>query len=151
MKATHKLFSIPLTLAALTAGVWAQTQVASNAAPVHEPAAATPAAAQPVVTAADIQELKNALAAQQQQIQALQQQLQSKEQALQQVQSAAEPPAKPGTVVAAVAPQPAPAAGISGVQQENAAGPATGQDAPQTYDKQMEGPLTLHFLSLIHI
>ena len=144
MKATKQPLLTALTLAALTASVWAQTQVASNAAPAHEPAAATPAAAQPVVTAADIQELKNALAAQQQQIQALQQQLQSKEQALQQVQSAAEPPAKPGTAaVAAAGPQPMPALGIPAVQQEGT--PAATQPAPETFNKQMEGPLTLHF------
>jgi hypothetical protein len=86
MKLNQNLFLTALTLAALTAGAWAQTETASNAAPPKGSAASAPA--QPsLVTAADIQELKDALAAQQQQIQALQAQLQSKDQALQQVRS----------------------------------------------------------------
>jgi len=85
MKLNKNLFLTALTLAALTAGAWAQTETASNAAPPKGSAAAS---AQPSpVTAADIQELKDALAAQQQQIQALQRQLQNKDQALQQVRS----------------------------------------------------------------
>ena len=100
MKATKQLFLVTLTLAALTAGVWAQTETASNVAPNHEPAAATPVTAPPIVTAADIQELKNALAAQQQQIQALQAQLRSKDEVLQ----AALPTRGPATPSAATAP-----------------------------------------------
>jgi hypothetical protein len=86
MKLNKNLFLTALTLAALTAGAWAQTETASNAAPPKGSAASAPAQPSPV-TAADIQELKDALAAQQQQIQALQVQLQSKDQALQQVRS----------------------------------------------------------------
>jgi Putative porin len=86
MKLNQNLFLTALTLAALTAGAWAQTETASNAAPTKGSAASAPAQPSPV-TAADIQELKDALAAQQQQIQALQAQLQSKDQALQQVRS----------------------------------------------------------------
>ena len=86
MKLNQNLFLTALTLAALTAGAWAQTETASNAAPPKGSAASAPAQPSPV-TAADIQELKDALAAQQQQIQALQAQLQSKDQALQQVRS----------------------------------------------------------------
>jgi hypothetical protein len=86
MKLNKNLFLTALTLAALTAGAWAQTETASNAAPPKGSAASAPAQPSPV-TAADIQELKDALAAQQQQIQALQAQLQSKDQALQQVRS----------------------------------------------------------------
>jgi hypothetical protein len=91
MKLSTNLLFTTLTLAALTAGAWAQTEVASNAAPANGPAAAAPASpatAPAPVTAADIQELKDALAAQQQQIQALQAQLHAKEQGQQQVQSA---------------------------------------------------------------
>ncbi len=84
MKLNRKLLITTLTLAALTAGAWAQTEVASNGAPANGPASA-PAPAP--VTAADIQELRAALAAQQRQIEALQAQLQSKEQSQQQVQS----------------------------------------------------------------
>ncbi len=86
MKPKRNLFFTALTLAALTASVWAQTETASNLAPPTGPVASAPVA--PPVTAADIQELKDALAAQQRQIQALQEQLQNKDRALQQVQAA---------------------------------------------------------------
>lgn len=102
MKLNQNVFFTTLALAALTAGAWAQTETASNAAPANPAAVAAPA--QPPVTAADIQELKDALAAQQRQIQALQAQLQTKEQA-EQVRSAAlsETPL-PTTTSAATAP-----------------------------------------------
>jgi len=87
MKLNKNVFLTTLTLAALTAGAWAQTETALNATPPTGYAASAPAPAPPPVTAADIQELKAALAAQQQQIQALQAQLQGKDQALQQVRS----------------------------------------------------------------
>jgi Putative porin len=80
MKLNRNLLFTTLTLAALTAGAWSQTQIASNAAQPSAPPAATTAAAPAPVTAADIQELKDALAAQQRQIQALQALLQAKEQ-----------------------------------------------------------------------
>jgi Skp family chaperone for outer membrane proteins len=83
----HKHLFTALTLAALTVGAWAQTETASDAAPPQPSPAAPATPASPAVTLADIQELKAALAAQQQQIQALQAQLQSKDQALEQVRS----------------------------------------------------------------
>lgn len=86
MKLNKNVFLTALTLAALTVGVWAQTETASNAAPPKGYAASAPASPSPV-TAADIQELKDALAAQQQQIQALQAQLQSKDKALEQART----------------------------------------------------------------
>jgi len=61
MKLNRSQFFTALTLAALTASVWAQTETASNAAPPS--GAAASASATPPVTAADIQELKDALAA----------------------------------------------------------------------------------------
>ena len=88
MKSNTKLLFTALLLSALTAASWAQTETASNAALANGPASSAAAPAPAPVTAADIQELKAALAAQQQQIQALQAQLQGKEQAQQQVQSA---------------------------------------------------------------
>lgn len=99
MKPYQNLFFTALTLAALTASVWAQTETASNVAPPSGPAAATPATAP--VTAADIQELKDALAAQQRQIQALQEQLQNKDRALQQVQAMGSATTQPVTQTAA--------------------------------------------------
>jgi len=73
MNSTTKLFLTALTLAALSVGAWAQ----STAAP--QPA--------PAVTAADVQALKDALAAQQKQIERLTQQLERQE-TLQQAQTA---------------------------------------------------------------
>jgi hypothetical protein len=83
MKA-KRLLSTALTLAALTAGTWAQTGTTSAAKKKHKAPAAPPA--EPAVTAADIQALKDAIAAQQQQIQQLTQQLQQNQQAWQQAQ-----------------------------------------------------------------
>ena len=146
MKPFCKPFLIALALAALTAGVWAQTVTASNVAPPAPGAIPTSSAPTPVITAADIQALKDALAAQQLQIQALQEQLRGKNEALPQVQSSAEVSATPGGVPAP-APQQVAALGLTGIQQENT-GSAPSQnpeDAPQTFNKQMEGPLTIHF------
>jgi hypothetical protein len=79
MKPNKNLFLTILILAALSAGAWAQTETAPDAASPKESAVSS--AVQPAVTATDIQELRDALAAQQRQIQALQAQLQSKDQA----------------------------------------------------------------------
>jgi len=132
MKLNKNAFLTTLTLAVLTAGAWAQTETASNAAPPSGYAASTPAP--PPVTAADIQELKAALAAQQQQIQALQAQLQSKDQALQQVRSAG-PSATPLSTTASAA---APNAG--GAASDSPATVATNlQDAPADKTQQNAG------------
>lgn len=85
MKPNKHLFTA-LTLAALTAGAWAQTETASKPAPKKKHAAAAAAPAQPAVTAADVQSLKDAIAAQQLQIQQLTQQLQQNQQSWQQAQ-----------------------------------------------------------------
>jgi hypothetical protein len=71
MKLIKNVFLTALTLAALSAGAWAED--AATGTPT-KPAAAAPAP--PPVTAADVQALKDALAAQQQQIERLTQQLQ---------------------------------------------------------------------------
>ena len=140
MKATGKLFLTALTLAALTAGAWAQTQVASNASP--EASSAAPAAPAPAITAADIQALKDALAAQQRQIQALQDQLQHKN--LQADQSSPDAPANAGQTAANPSQQVA-ELGTGVAPQDNPPSQAPEQESSQTYDKQMEGPLTIHF------
>jgi hypothetical protein len=86
MKAA-KLFLTTLSLAALTTGLWAQSDAApSKPAVKKKHAAAAAAPAQPAATAADVQSLKDAIAAQQQQIQQLTQQLQQNQQAWQQAQ-----------------------------------------------------------------
>ena len=85
MKAT-RLFSTMLTLAALTAGAWAQTSASTTTAPKKKRKAVVTVPAQAAATAADVQALKDAVAAQQQQIQQLTQQLQQNQQAWQQAQ-----------------------------------------------------------------
>lgn len=140
MKLTNLLFTV-LTLAALTAGAAAQTVTAANAAPAN-PAAAQPAApAQPVVTAADVQALKDALAAQQLQIEKLTEQLQHQQEI--QAQQLAMNAAATTNATAAQPLQPV-ASGSPAVQQDAAVPPPT-QESEQVYNKQMEGPLTLHF------
>jgi hypothetical protein len=89
MKATAKLFVTGLTFAAMTAGAFAQTETAPKPAPKKKHAAAA-VPAQPAVTAADVQSLKDAIAAQQQQIQQLTQQLQQNQQVWQQAQQQAQ-------------------------------------------------------------
>jgi hypothetical protein len=86
MKRTRNLFLAALTLAALSAGAWAQTSDSTPPPPKkkHKPVAAAPAA-----SAAEVQALKDAVAAQQEQIQQLNQQLQQLLQNGQQAQAAA--------------------------------------------------------------
>ncbi len=76
---------IVLALAILTANVWSQTDTAAK--PTKKKRAAE--AAEPAVTAAEVQALRDAIAAQQRQIQQLSQQLQESRQEWQQAQSAA--------------------------------------------------------------
>jgi hypothetical protein len=137
MRSTKKVFSTVLTLAALSAGAWAQSH-ASNAL------------AQPTLTAADVQALKDALAAQQQQIQALQDELHRKDQAAQQQQSQQQQSmSRMETELAEL--KSASNSPANGATLHNAA--LSLQDTPQaatpepdqTYNKQMEGPLTIHF------
>ena len=85
MKSTKHLFLTVLTLAAISAGAWAQTSDSTAPPPKKKHKAAQPAQ----VTAADVQELKDALAAQQEQIRQLREELHRKDQAVQQAQSAA--------------------------------------------------------------
>ncbi len=143
MKLTRNLLFTTLILAALTAGGWAQTETATNTAPGKpNPPAAAPAPATPApppVTAADVQALKDALAAQQLQIQRLTEQLE-RQQAIQEAQQAVvhtAPPANPPQQIAALGDVP--------VQQDNAVSAPASPDAGQTFNKQMEGPVTLHF------
>jgi hypothetical protein len=82
MKARRFLITA-LTLATVIAGAWAQTGTTS-AAKKKRRAPLVPA--EPAVTAADVQSLKDAIAAQQQQIQQLTQQLQQNQQNWQQAQ-----------------------------------------------------------------
>ena len=123
MKLNQTLILATLALAAFTAGAGAQTQTASNAAPAIGPAAAAPAATPaavpaPPVTIADIQALKDALAAQQQQIAALQAQLQSKNEAAQPVSLAVLPATQPAVAPAAAPSSTAPTTIAANLQDQ---------------------------------
>jgi len=145
---TSKLFFAALTLASFTAGAWAQTETASTAPPARPASAPAAPSTPPPVTAADVQALRDAIAAQQRQIQQLSEQLQRQQQ-LQQAQQAAiqaaeKAPAVATKQVAAISTEGANA--ITPVEPESA--PAQSQnpdDNPQTFNKQLEGPLTIHF------
>jgi hypothetical protein len=144
MKLHKNVFITALTLAALTAGAWAQTETASNITPEKNPAAAAaPAAAAPApptVTGADVQALKDALAAQQLQIQQLTQQLQ-RQQAWQETQQSAASnkadvaPAPTQQVAALSSDAAVPQSGTTGLNM---------QEAPPSTNP-MEGPISIHF------
>src|SRR5271169_5300355 len=134
MKATKVLFLTALALAVLTAGAWAENPASGTPAA----SAAAPAPAPPTITAADVQSLKDALAAQQLQIERLTQQLQ-RQQDWQSQQSAK---------AAAVPQQLAEVSNVVAVQQSGA--PSSGlnlQDQPpQTPANPLESPvISIHF------
>jgi hypothetical protein len=135
MKTSKKLIVTALTLAALTAGAWAENP--PSAAPAAKDAAAAPAP--PTVTAADVQALKDALAAQQLQIDRLTKQLerQQAQQSAMEAASKSDTRPVPQQQVAEVA------TGIS-VQQDIATPSQNPQDASPNATP-MEGPLTIHF------
>ena len=138
MKPTKRLFTA-LALAALTATAWAETPATAA------PAAATPPPA-PSVTVADVQALKDALAAQQQQIERLTQQLQ-RQQAWQQTQQSAvevAAPTQPQPQLAAVT---TPAVVQPQAQQDSTANPSLNLQDTQTEPtpNPMHGPVSLHF------
>jgi hypothetical protein len=148
MKLNQNLFLTALTLAALTAGAWAQTETASNITPgkgnpaaAGAPAAATPAP--PTVTGADVQSLKDALAAQQLQIQQLTQQLQ-RQQVWQETQQAAA--AGKVSVAPAQTQQVAELGNAGEGQQSTTTVGITMQDTPApSTTNPMEGPVSIHF------
>jgi hypothetical protein len=152
MKTTRTLFITALTLAALTAGAWAGTPDGSGA-PAANGAAAAPAPPT-VVTAADVQALKDAVAAQQLQIQRLTEQLQ-RQQAWQSQQSSAPAAASTNTAPTQAVPQQlatlnaSPAANSSSAAQQDAAqgptGAMQGPPPPQTPENPMHGPVSIHF------
>jgi hypothetical protein len=141
MKPTRMFFVTALTMATLSASAWAQTLTAANTAPEAHPAATSVSAPAPV-TAADVQALKDALAAQQLQIQRLTEQLE-KQQQVQAQQAAAI--AADATPASANAPTQVVALGNGMVQQGDPTPGQSAQDQPQTFNKQMEGPITIHF------
>jgi hypothetical protein len=160
MKRPRNAFFLVLALAVLSAGAWAQNSQST-----------TPPAA---ITAADVQSLKDALAAQQKQmaaqqaeIESLRDELHRKDQVAQQAQSVAADAAAKADAAQAQASQQMKAvsqlkndvADLRSVNETSANNPTlknavlslqespqtAASDTPQTFDKQMEGPLTIHF------
>jgi hypothetical protein len=153
MKATKHLFLTILTLAALSTAAW--TQAAGSAAPA------------PAITAADVQALKDALAAQQQQIQELSQQLQQSQQNWQRAQSAAVDAASKAAAAQTEASQQLQAVNelksdLADLKGMNDAAPnsavlknaawslqdslqTSNGESPQVFNKQMESPITIRF------
>ena len=156
MKSAKHLLLTTLTLTALCAGAWAQTSDATAPLPKkkHKPVAAVPA---PAVTAADVQSLKDALAAQQQQIQQLSQQLQQTQQNLLQTQQSNQQ----AQAAAADAANKAVAAQTQASQDQQTVGALQGdvanlktnfntaalslQDTQKTIDETLQNPLSIHY------
>jgi hypothetical protein len=129
MKSTTKLFLTVLTLAALSVGAWAQS--------------GAPAPQSAPVTAADVQALKDALAAQQKQIERLTQQL-DRQETLQQAQTAG------GSGAAQVQPvsqQQAVELQNAVLRQQDTTTPGLNvQDTQaESAPNPMHGPLSIHF------
>jgi len=150
MKSTKNLFLTVLTLAALSAGAWAQTSASTTPAPKkkHKPAAV--AAEPPAVTAADVQALKDALAAQQRQIQELQDELHHRDQSVQQAQSAAADAAAQAAAAQAAASQQQQAVGQLKVDvadlKTNVNNTAVSlQETQKTVNTAIESPVALHY------
>src|SRR5579863_5831513 len=137
MKRTKNVFLTALTLAALSAGAWAETPaVAVSSA---KKAAAAPAPAPTVVTAADVQALKDALAAQQLQIQRLSQQLERQQAQQAAAEAASKNEAKPAP--------PQQVAEVTGVAVQQDTTPALNlQDTPPGKPNPLESPIvSIHF------
>ena len=137
MKRTKKVFLTALTLAALSASVWAENPPSGAA-----DSAAAPAPAPTAITAADVQALKDALAAQQLQIQRLSQQLDR-----QQAQQAAAEAASKAASTPAAQQQVAELSNGIPLQQDGTPSGLNLQDTQQTptVPNPMEGPLTIRF------
>jgi hypothetical protein len=143
MKSTKTLFIIALTLTALSAGAWAENP--GSGAPAASGAA--PAPAPTVVTAADVQALKDAVAAQQLQIQRLTEQLE-RQQAWQLQQSGAAAAAKTDTAPTQAVPRQLAETNTSPAVQPGAASSLAQntQDAPpDTPPNPMHGPISIYF------
>jgi hypothetical protein len=134
MKPIKHLFLAALTLAALSAGAWAEDSASGKASANSAAAAAAPAP----ITAADVQSLKDALAAQQKQIERLTQQLN-------QMQAVNQPnnDAAGLTNVSRTSPD-TPALQPAVLQMQESQPAANGAQEPRI-NKEMEGPLTIHF------
>lgn len=142
MKAGRRLFFAALMFVVFTTSMWAGNPADDNASAV--PASATPTTATPsTITAADVQALKDAMAAQQLQIDRLTKQLELQQQT-QQAQRTAE--RNSAAQSQASIQQVADASGVA-VQQDNPSGGLNLQDqAPGKDDNPMHSPvISIHF------
>lgn len=162
MKPTKHLLVTALISVALTAGGWAQTGTASTTQQKTGDSAT-----QTSVSAADIQALKDGLATALKQIQALQEELHRRDQAVQQAQSTASEAAAKADAAQQQAKEQlqtvgelqtdvadlksvSSSTGFTNPVLKNAVmtmqdSPQTSTEPPQIYNKDMEGPLTIHF------
>jgi len=150
MKSTRNLFLTLLALTVLLAGAWAQTSDSTSPASQkkHKPVAAAPA--QPAITAADVQALKDGLATQQQQIQQLTQQLQQAQQNWQQAQAAATDAANKAAAAQTQANQQQQTVGelkgdVADLKTNLTTASMSLQEAQKTIDSTLQNPLSLHF------
>jgi hypothetical protein len=133
MKPIKHVFLAALTLAALAAGAWAED---AAGVPAAKPATATAAPAPPI-TVADVQALKDALAAQQKQIEHLTQQLQ-------QMQAGNQPKNDAGLNNVSQASLDTPTLQPAVLTLQGQQPVESGPEGPKI-NKDMEGPLTIHF------
>ncbi len=173
MKSANRMILTVLTLAVVSAA-WAQTSDSATPSPTKKNKAVAVAKAPPAITAADVQSLKDALAAQQQQIQQLSQQLQEAQQNWQKAQTAATDAANKAAAAQTQARQEqetvselksdfadlktvSTSASNNGANDSTPGNPVlknavyslqdpqqTG-DAPQVFNQQMESPITIRF------
>jgi len=147
MKPIKQVFVTVLSLAALTASAWAQTETGLKPGSENTSAAAP---AQSAVTAADIQALKEGLAAAQRQIRALQDELHRRDQAAQlqagQKQQAVGAPGSDAGGLEAVSGSPSNNAALqNAVMTLQDPTQGSSEEAQQVFNKEMEGPLTIRF------
>jgi len=134
MKPIKHVFLAALTLAALAAGAWAEDPASGKPAANSTAAAAAPAP----ITAADVQSLKDAIAAQQKQIERLTQRLEQMQAANQPKNAAVENVSQTSLDTPTL--QPA-VLTLQEPQQQ----PAEAATQGPRINKEMEGPLTIHF------
>jgi hypothetical protein len=143
MKCLRYLSLTVLTLAILSAGAWSQTSKTSKKKQTTAPA-------EPAVTAAEVQAMKDAIANLQQQVQQLSQQLQQNQQASQQAQAAATTASTKADAAQADAAQQqqtvvALKSDVSDLKTNVTNTALTLQDTQKNVKDAMESPLALHY------
>jgi hypothetical protein len=160
MKSTEYVLLTVLTLAVLLAGAWAQTSDSTAPAPREKQ---QPSATAPAITATDFQSLKDALAAQQRQIQELSLQLARTQQDGQRAQTAAADAASKAAAAQSQASKvqqtvseladlkTVNTATLNNAALKNAvlslqdSPQASGAEPTQVFNTQMESPITIRF------